>query len=172
MFLLPGSPSLVVTILSALGIKVRRRHGKYESFSLKWRQFSKKISVSLLLLLPQPRFVVLPYASTISILTINEARMDMFCRKKQNIECLPPTENALFSHTNCIVFRASIWMTADSSNPDIATPKIIGWKWLHSQWQPVWLTVPETTETCRILFIRCNGDCVRCKCADANCYET
>lgn len=116
------------------------------------------------------RFVVLLYSPTSSILTVNEARMDMFCHKKQNMECLPPTENALLCHANRAVFRASIWMTADISNPDIASPENFGWKWSHSQWQPVWLTVPETSETCRILFIRCSckGVCARCKCADAN----
>ena len=54
---------------------------------------------------------------------------------------------------------ASGWRRTVPTQTFIPSTESFGLKWLHSQ--PVWLTLLEASETCRISFIRCSckGDC-------------
>ena len=84
---------------------------------------------------------------------------------------LPPTSDAFLIHVKRAVYQAAhCWLqsaeTASSAVHDSAT-----WGWCESdeKWTPVWMTLPEVSDTCRDL-IRCS--CKRactshCKCTQA-----
>ena len=44
------------------------------------------------------RFVILMYLKTSDHLRVNKARLDYFFKNNQNLESIPPTENALLEH--------------------------------------------------------------------------
>ena len=44
--------------------------------------------------------------------SINEMRKLIICQRNQNVEMLPPSQNALFQHCRRVMFQASTWATA------------------------------------------------------------
>jgi hypothetical protein len=117
------------------------------------------------------RFVVNMYTKSSPLLTVNEARMDIFCKKNQSMENLPPTEDALIQHAKRCIFQAGIWYLSTVSEPDIPSASSFGWKENDSVWKPEWITIPEVSQSCRELVkCSCTGDCKsrRCSCGSAN----
>ena len=51
------------------------------------------------------RFVILMYSRTSIVTSVNEARMNMYFSKTQNIENIPPTKNALLSTLSGLFFK-------------------------------------------------------------------
>ena len=46
-----------------------------------------------------------------SRICVNEARKDLFCRKSQSMDRIPPTQNALLQHTQRAIYQAGLWTT-------------------------------------------------------------
>ena len=73
------------------------------------------------------RFVILMH-SQISILnSVNEARMDLYFTRTQNIETIPPTKNALFLHTRRSLYQSGIWSRCLEADQNLPSPKDFGW---------------------------------------------
>ena len=95
------------------------------------------------------------------------AKKDLFCRKSRSMDRIPPTQNALLQHTQCTIYQAGVWTTSTQQvQQTIPSPQDFSWaKCLSSQsWQPVWMTIPEVSRTCRELIkCSCKGDCTSCR---------
>ena len=74
------------------------------------------------------RFVVLMYAKTSDLLTVNSERMDMFFKKNQNLDIIPPTENALLQHCKRAIYQTGVWSRCLEPNQNLPSPSNFGWK--------------------------------------------
>ena len=54
------------------------------------------------------RFVVL-YDRTSPLISVNDTREELFCKRNRSIERIPPTQDALLQHTKRTVYQAGIW---------------------------------------------------------------
>ena len=72
------------------------------------------------------RFSVILYDKTSSQESVNEARRELFCQKKNNgnhstidnralLSMIPPTQDALLQHTKRVAYQAGIWTTSNLS---------------------------------------------------------
>ena len=120
------------------------------------------------------RFVVLMYAKTSDLLTVNSERMDMFFKKNQNLDIIPPTENALLQHCKRAIYQTGVWSRCLEPNQNLPSPSNFGWKRStdpNVPWEPVWITNGEASRECRE-FVKCScqgaAGCVRCKCFNAD----
>ena len=116
------------------------------------------------------RFVINMYIKSSPLTKVNDTRMEIFCKKNQSMENLPPTEDALKQHVKRSIFQAGIWSSSFIFKPIIPSPSLYGWKETEKVWKPDWITIPEVSESCRDLVkCGCSGDCqIRCKCKGAN----
>ena len=70
-----------------------------------------------------------PWYSRTSILNfVNEARMDLYFTRTQNIETIPPTKNALFLHTKRALYQSGVWSKCLEAIQNLPSPKNFGWK--------------------------------------------
>ena len=67
--------------------------------------------------------------------SINQVRKKIFCQRIQNVEMIPPSQNALFQHCRRAMFQVSIWTTAHDCYPE-------------------WITIPEVAAMCKELVKR------------------
>ena len=117
------------------------------------------------------RFTVILYHKGSTLLSVNEARRHLFCKKNKTLENLPPTQNALLQHAKRAVFQCSIWVTSQDTIQNVPTPEGWGWTKQDDAWSPVWITIPEAARACNEL-IKCGckskrGCTSRCKCNKA-----
>ena len=119
------------------------------------------------------RFVILMYSKTSESKKINHFRMELFFKKSQNLETIPPTENALLQHTKRAIYQNGVWGRCLEVVQNRPSPAAHGWK-LSSidpdiPWEPLWFTNGEASKECRE-FVKCGcqgeAGCVRCKCAN------
>ena len=54
------------------------------------------------------RFTVILYHKVSTLLSVNEARRVLFCKKNKSLENLPPTQDALLQHARRAVFQVNI----------------------------------------------------------------
>ena len=119
------------------------------------------------------KYVVNLYSRNSKLTCVNEARQDIFCHKSQNMESLPPTENALLQHTKCNIFQSGIWSLSLENNPVIPDPQSFGWNLdCNAMFAPVWLTISELSKCCQnLLKCACKStklNCQNCTCGKAN----
>ena len=76
-----------------------------EFFNTPFQQISEESNVFKVI----QRFVILMYARSSDFLDINAARMDMFFKKNQNLENVPPSKNALLQHTKRAIYQTGLW---------------------------------------------------------------
>lgn len=102
------------------------------------------------------RFTCIMYDGTTELGNINEVRQDLFTQGRQvkMMHNLPPTQDALLQHTNRCLYQSSIWLNSLESFQDAPTPANFGWKYNEETWQPIWMTIPEASQSCRQL-IKC-----------------
>ena len=123
------------------------------------------------------RCVVLMYDRTSFCLTVNEAHKDLFTRKGQSIENIPPSYGALVEHTKRIAYQAGhCW--GQSLTPEPILPSPSKWGWTRSDnelWQPYWTMLPEASKAIEQLIKGgckltngCRGHC-KCLKADLKC---
>lgn len=115
------------------------------------------------------RFVVLMYARTSIIQSVNEARMELYFSQNQNIETIPPTKNALYLHTQRAIYQSGIWSRCLEAKQNLPSPREFGWKEGSDQaikWIPSWITKSECSKDLRsFLTCKCKGACTSNKCS-------
>ena len=75
----------------------------------------------------------------------------IFYQRNQNVEMVPPSQNALFQHCRRAMLQASIWTTAHDSAMIEPGPCIHGWNRDHDHLIPEWITFPEVAAMCKEL---------------------
>ena len=120
------------------------------------------------------RFVILMYDKTNENVKVNDARKDLFTKKRRVIDNIPPTENALIQHTKRSVYQAGYcWGQSLVPSPQNLIPGEWGWRKNQSQmWVPYWTNLQQASACCSEL-IKCgckveNGCRGRCKCIKAH----
>ena len=117
------------------------------------------------------RFVVLLYDRTSSLLKVNEARQELFCKKSREFDCIPPTKAALEQHIRRAVLQgAYTWGQTLLCQPALPSHADWGWQRQARRWSPYWTTLKQAKDTCYELIhcgykTACRG---RCKCMKAN----
>ena len=116
------------------------------------------------------RYVVLLYDRTSNLLTVNEAREELF-PKRSSLESIPPSRAALVQHAKRAIFQGGhMWGQTLLPQPTLPSPSDWGWSKNKDKWTPLWTTLPQAKDTCYEL-IRCGCKSVcrgRCKCKKAN----
>ena len=88
------------------------------------------------------RFVVLLYDRTSSLLKVNEARQELFCKKSREFDRIPPTKAALEQHIRRAVLQgAHTWGQTLLCQPALPSPADWGWQRQASRWSPYWTTL-------------------------------
>jgi len=67
------------------------------------------------------------------------------------IDSLPPTRDALLQHANRSTYQASIWCTSLMHQQNLPGPEAFGWRKEGDSWQPLLMTLPEASRSCREL---------------------
>lgn len=117
------------------------------------------------------RFVVLLYDRTTSLLKVNEARQELFCRKSREFDSIPPTEAALEQHIRRAVLQvAHTWGQTLLCQPALPSPADWRWQRQARRWSPYWTTLKQAKDTCyELIYCGCKTTCRRrCKCVKAN----
>ena len=99
-----------------------------------------------------PRFVVLMYSRTSNLHLVNEARIDFYFSRSQNIETIPLTKNALFLHTRRALYQCVVWSRCLDTVQNLPSPRDFGWKDSNEavvKWVPNWMTQSEASKECR-----------------------
>ncbi|KAG0721985.1 hypothetical protein GWK47_045320 [Chionoecetes opilio] len=85
------------------------------------------------------RFTVVIYDKTSPLVSVNEARKELFCQKNRTMENIPPTQQALLQHTKRAVYQAGIWTTCHQAQQQTPTAEGCGWtldaetkSWAHT----------------------------------------
>lgn len=116
------------------------------------------------------RFVVLLYDRTSSLMSVNEARKELF-PKRSKLDSIPPTRAALEEHVKRAVFQGGhVWGQALLPHPVLPSPSNWGWQKQTNLWTPYWTALSQAKDTCYELIrcgckVTCRG---RCKCVKAN----
>ena len=122
------------------------------------------------------RFVILMYSKASDHLRVNEARLDFFFQKNQNLESIPPTENALLEHCKRAIYQCGIWSRCLETQQNLPNKSDFGWQRINIDpdipWGPVWFTNGEAHKSVRELEIKCKcqgvAGCIRCKCYNSD----
>ena len=122
------------------------------------------------------RFVILMYSKASDHLRVNEARLDFFFKKNQNLESIPPTENALLEHCKRAIYQCGIWSRCLETQQNLPNKSDFGWQRINIDpdipWGPVWFTNGEAHKSVRELEIKCKcqgvAGCIRCKCYNSD----
>ena len=123
------------------------------------------------------RLVVLMYSRTSLLRFVNEARMELYFTRSQNIEQIPPTANALLLHIRRAIYQSGIWSRCILESQNCPSPQNYGWmENTDKKWYPVWMTQNEAIKETRE-FVKCgcktscgSGRC-KCKAADLKCTK-
>ncbi|KAG0730243.1 hypothetical protein GWK47_028666 [Chionoecetes opilio] len=107
------------------------------------------------------RFTVVIYDKTSPLVSVNEARKELFCQKNRTMENIPPTQQALLQHTKRAVYQAGIWTTCHQAQQQTPTAEGCGWT-LDAEtksWVPVWSSQPAAAKAV--------SELVKCACKSA-----
>ena len=112
---------------------------------------------------------------TSNLHSVNEARLDLYFSRSQNIETIPLTKNALFLHTRRALYQSGVWSRCLDAVQNLPSPRDFGWKDSNEavvKWVPNWMTQSEASKECRE-FVKygCTTNCntsTRCTCKGAD----
>ena len=115
------------------------------------------------------------YFKTSLLYDTDEARLDLYFSRSQNIENIPPTKNALFLHTRRALYQSGVWSRCLEAQQNLPSPKDFGWLESSDQvikWILNWMSQFEASIECRE-FVKCGcqTSCTsskRCKCNSAD----
>ncbi len=109
------------------------------------------------------------YARTSIIQSVNEARMELYFSRNQNIETIPPTKNTLYLQTQRAIYQSGIWSRCLESKQNLPSPREFGWKegsYQAIKWIPSWITKSECSKDLwSFLTCKCKGTCTSNKCS-------
>ena len=122
------------------------------------QNYFMEITQNSVLFVALHRLVVTLYSRTSKLKNVNEARKVMFSGN-QDMEKLPPTEDALLQHTKRSLFQTGVW-TMTTAEPNYPLPEDNGWKKR---------SLPEVAKcSSQLTKCKCSGDCPSCSCGKAN----
>ena len=100
------------------------------------------------------RLIVVLYSKTCHLMSVNDAREELFCHKNRKMDMIPPMQDALHQHVKRAVYQAGIWTTSTQVQQMIPSSEDFGWSKdpLSQSWVPVWLTIPEVSKACSELI--------------------
>ena len=111
--------------------------------------------------------MVLLYDRTTSLLKVNEARQELFCRKSREFDSIPPTEAALEQHIRLAVLQGPhTWGQTLLCQPALPSPADWRWQRQARRWSPYWTTLKQAKDNCyELIYCGCKTACRRrCKC--------
>ena len=130
-------------------------------------------------------FVCHLYDPKSDITDVNKLRLSMFSQKGQDIQRIPPTQDAWKLHVRRSLYQASIWATSHLALAPLPDPRSYGWKEENDKLVPVWISMDLASKVfnlkvkcvckkscrppckCKKEGLSCTGLC-KCKCtADA-----
>jgi hypothetical protein len=117
------------------------------------------------------RFIIVTYDRTSDCTELDTARKNLFTKKSKSLDSLPPTSNAFLQHVKRAVLQAGhCWSHALEKQPAQIDPSKWGWFKDENRWLPLWITIPEVTQSCReLISCTCKKGCnTRCSCHKAN----
>ncbi len=90
------------------------------------------------------RFTILLYNRTSGLMSIDDARKQLFTKKGRAMDAIPPTRAALIiQHVKRAIYQGGhCWGKALQVSLNIPSPQNWGWTDPHS-WKPLWTTFPE-----------------------------
>ena len=95
------------------------------------------------------KVVVLLYDRTSSLLKVNEARQELFCKKSREFDSIPPTKAALEQHIRRPVLQgAHTWGQTLLCQPTLPSPADWGWQRQARGWSLYWTTLKQAKDTC------------------------
>ena len=95
------------------------------------------------------RFMVLLYDRTSSLLKVNEARRELFCKKSKEFDSIPPTKAALEQHiTRAVLQGAHTWGQTLLCQPALPSPADWRWQRQGRRWSSYWTTLKQAKDTC------------------------
>lgn len=116
------------------------------------------------------RFVVLLYDRGSELVSVDEARQQLSCKRYRTLDRIPPTSVALKQH----LLRASyqggyVWSQVHLTLPELPSPAECGWE-RDDSWKPLWETLPQAQQSCyELVRCSCKKACGGlCKCSKAN----
>ncbi|KAG0716633.1 hypothetical protein GWK47_009201 [Chionoecetes opilio] len=125
------------------------------------------------------RFTVVIYDKTSPLVSVNEARKELFCQKNRTMENIPQLNRPCCSTPSVAVYQAGIWTTCHQAQQQTPTAEGCGWT-LDAEtksWVPVWSSQPAAAKAVSELVkcacksaAGCGGD-VSCKKASWKCTE-
>lgn len=115
------------------------------------------------------RFVVLLYDRTSDVIEVNKARNQLFTKKSRTLDNIPPTQAALKQHIKRASYQANCWNQPLIADPKLPSPIDWGWRKESTEWQPLWTTLQEASQSCyELIHCGCKKGCTgRCKCKKA-----
>ena len=114
-------------------------------------------------------FVVLMYDLMSNCLDVNSCCHDLFVKKGQVMEALPPTFATFLQHSFQAAYQAGhVWRQSLDQQQQLPSPEDWGWKMVEETYFPHWTDLAEAAIAIRELIkCRCNldkGCSRRCKC--------
>lgn len=100
------------------------------------------------------QFTCFLYDHSTLCVNVNQQRKELFPRKVQMMQNLPPTQAALIQHTNRSLYQASIWLMSLHTKQNVPSPAGFGWTLSENSWKPLWTTLPDATQDCMQL-VKC-----------------
>ena len=82
-------------------------------------------------------------------MNVNSARMELFGQKRQAVDKIPPSQNALLQHTRRAVYQAGIWTKCIISEQTNTWPTGYSWLKVRNSLEPVWSTILEASKACK-----------------------
>ena len=97
----------------------------------------------------------------LSFVNINEARLELFVRKQQSYDSIPPTCEALVEQKKRVMYIARfIWGQSVSCFMVIRDPGEFGWIKKGDSWQIFWIKLESISESFQKLTIcGCKSEC-------------
>lgn len=102
------------------------------------------------------------YAANSSTVEVNQARYQLFCTKRGEVESsqLPPCRDCLFLNVERANYQAAIWKSSLQSNPVVPSPTEHGWKEDEGKLALYWMRSPPAPDVVlELLTCKCVRSC-------------
>ena len=99
-------------------------------------------------------FVCRLYDNTSTTSEVNVLRMNMFCQRSQDVQRIPPTQDALILQVRRAVYQASIWYTRHQPMLPEDDQSSLGWQESNNNLTPRWTSHGTATEVFK-LTVKC-----------------
>ena len=88
--------------------------------------------------------------NTLTTSEVSVLRMNMFCQRSQDVQGIPPTQDALILHLRRAMYQASIWYTSHQPMFPEEDPSSFGWQESNNYLMPRWTSHGTATEVFKL----------------------